>query len=134
MDEYIFCLLGTEMGAKTWKHLLMVESMSIMLTIICLDIQLRIHREQMGVTKTDWQIMSLYVMGRSLNVGDEECAKGKAESMCEDRHGDGRREAPRHQRRGVQRGQNCEHMGGKGVEQFRKKRTMKGMEWLWGSY
>lgn len=51
--------------------------MSTMLTIICLYIQLGIHREQMGAKTTDWQIMSLYMMGGALNVGDGECAKGR---------------------------------------------------------
>lgn len=51
--------------------------MSTMLTIICLDIQLGIHREQMGAKTTDWPIMSLYMMGRALNVGDAKCAKGR---------------------------------------------------------
>lgn len=80
----------------------MAESMSTMLTIIHLDIQLRIHREQMGTKKTDWQIMSLYMMGGSLNVGDGECVR--ADKLWKTGN-------PRHQRCGVQRGQNYEHMG-----------------------
>lgn len=82
---------GHKDGCKTWKHFLMVESMSSMLTIIYQDIQLRIHREQMRAKTTDWQIMCLAMMGEALNVGNGKCAKGRqrvcvrTDMMMEDR-------------------------------------------------